>query len=586
MNAIQQLLTDSLDIWSAAETEKKSGRGRASGNAARVYGIRKLRELILELAVRGKLVPQDANDEPASALLKRIQAEKARLIAKGKIKKDKSHLPIAENEKPFGLPQGWDWVRLGDVFEMLNGRAFKPTDWIAKGLPIVRIQNLNNSEAVFNYCDEDCVDDRHIINNGSFLISWSGTPGTSFGAFIWHGGKAALNQHIFSCFQIGQLYFDEFLELAINTRLEELIAKAHGGAGLQHVTKGKLEALTLVLPSIAEQHRIVAKVDELMALCDQLETRHSNATEAHEKLVSHLLATLTQSQNAEDFRANWQRIAAHFDTLFTTEASIDVLKQTLLQLAVMGKLVPQDANDEPASALLKRIHAKKARLVAEGKIKKDKPLAKIAENEKLFDIPLNWDRTRLGELTVSGPNNGYSPKPSDVPTDYRCLTLSATTRGFFNADCSKYVDIDKHTAEKFFLKQGDLLIQRANSIDYVGISAIYDCKDDLFIYPDLMMRMRISTNVNSRYLHFGLLSENCRSYFKKNATGTQGNMPKINQGTVVNVLIPLPPLLEQHRIVAKVDELMTLCDRLKSRITDASRLQQKLADVLVQQAAA
>lgn len=285
MNAIQTLLTDSLDIWSAAETEKKSGRGRASGNAASVYGIRKLRELILELAVRGKLVPQDAGDEPASALIERIQAEKARLIAEGKIRKDKPLAPITDEETPFVLPQGWNWVRLGDVFEMLNGRAFKPTDWITKGLPIVRIQNLNNSEAVFNYCDEDFVDDRHIINNGSFLISWSGTPGTSFGAFIWHGGKAALNQHIFSCFQIGQPYFDEFLELAINTRLEELIAKAHGGAGLQHVTKGKLEALTLVLPSIAEQHRIVAKVDELMALCDQLKSRIAKASQLQQKLA-------------------------------------------------------------------------------------------------------------------------------------------------------------------------------------------------------------------------------------------------------------------------------------------------------------
>ncbi len=136
------------------------------------------------------------------------------------------------------------------------------------------------------------------------------------------------------------------------------------------------------IPPLAEQHRIVAKVDELMALCDQLEAQHSNAADAHEQLVSHLLGTLTQSQSAEDFSANWQRIAAHFDTLFSTEASIDALKQTLLQLAVMGKLVPQDPNDEPASELLKRIQAEKTRLIAEGKIKKDKPLAAIAEEEK------------------------------------------------------------------------------------------------------------------------------------------------------------------------------------------------------------
>ena len=333
MSAIHKLLTDHIDIWTAADTEKKSGRGRSSGNAASVYGIKKLRELILELAVRGKLVPQDPNDEPASELLKRIQAARAKKPA------GKSFPQILK--EPFEVPTKWEWVRLGEVLEMVNGRAFKPTEWIPKGLPIVRIQNLNNSDAPFNYCDEASVVDRHVIDRRSFLISWSGTPGTSFGAFIWNGGKAALNQHIFSCFQVGEPYFDKFLALAINTRLEELIANAHGGVGLQHVTKGKLEALMLVLPPLAEQHRIVAKVDELMALCDQLETQHINAADAHEKLVSHLLGTLTESQSAADFSNNWRRIAAHFDTLFTTEASIDALKQTLLQLAVMGKLVPE-----------------------------------------------------------------------------------------------------------------------------------------------------------------------------------------------------------------------------------------------------
>ncbi len=121
MSNTQTLITDHIDIWSAAETGKKSGRGRASGNAGSVYGIRKLRELILELAVRGKLVPQDANDEPASALLKRIQAEKFRLIAEGKIKKDKPLAAIAEEEKPFALPHGWEWIKFGEVYSLEYG---------------------------------------------------------------------------------------------------------------------------------------------------------------------------------------------------------------------------------------------------------------------------------------------------------------------------------------------------------------------------------------------------------------------------------------------------------------------------------
>ena len=170
------------------------------------------------------------------------------------------------------------------------------------------------------------------------------------------------------------------------------------GAVQSFVSLGAIRNYIFYMPPIAEQHRIVAKVDELMALCDQLENQYNDAAEAHEKLVTHLLGTLTQSQNAEDFNTQWQRISEHFDTLFTTEASIDALKQTLLQLAVMGKLVPQDHNDEPASELLKRIQTEKAKLITDGKIKKDKPLAEITEEEKPYALPQGWQWARIIQL--------------------------------------------------------------------------------------------------------------------------------------------------------------------------------------------
>jgi type I restriction enzyme, S subunit len=172
---------------------------------------------------------------------------------------------------------------------LVNGRAFKPTDWHREGVPIVRIQNLNNADAPFNYCDPSSLEERHTIENGSFLISWSGTPGTSFGAFIWTRGKAALNQHIFKCLQIGDAFDSQFLRLAINGRLDEMIAKAHGGVGLQHITKGKLENLVLPLPPLAEQQRTVAKVDELMALCDRLEAVQEKTRVLRKKVLESLL---------------------------------------------------------------------------------------------------------------------------------------------------------------------------------------------------------------------------------------------------------------------------------------------------------
>ncbi|MGH6646261.1 restriction endonuclease subunit S [Aquabacterium sp.] len=519
-------------------------------------GIKKLRALILELAVRGKLVPQDAMDGFANSHLEEAEYSGKQIHFDG----------------PFCLPKTWKWVRLGDTLDMVNGRAFKPTEWISSGLPIVRIQNLNRPDAEFNFCDEVTVASRHVIDTGTLLISWSGTPGTSFGAFIWNRGRAALNQHIFSCIQKRASFFDRFLQVAINTRLEELIAKAHGGVGLQHVTKGKLEALTLALPPLKEQHRIVAKVDELMALCDRLEADQADAEAAHVQLVQALLDSLTQATDAADFRASWQRLSEHFHTLFTTEASIDALKQTVLQLAVGGALVDCDVAGMPASALLDQIG------LTEGHA--------IRPAEPLWHTPESWRWAQLGSVLSGGLQNGISPKPVPFETSVRCLTLGATTRGRFNGTCFKHVELDACVVPKYLLKSGDLLVQRANSIDYVGVSAVYDAADDQYIYPDLMMRMRVSSLMSLRFVHLCLSSLGCRAYMRSKATGTQGNMPKINQGTVGGVPIPVPQLEVQHRIVAKVDELMALCDQLKVHLADARQQHAQLATVLVEQAVA
>ena len=544
-------------------------------------GVTRLRELILTLAVQGKLVPQDPADEPAGVLLQKIRAEKDRLIAEGKIKRDKPLAEIGDEEKPFELPPGWEWLRLGSTMEMLNGRAFKPSEWMDAGLPIVRIQNLNNPNASFNYCDPSTVVDKNRIDDGAFLISWSGTPGTSFGAFIWSRGAAALNQHIFKCVLIGRVFLPEFLRLSINSQLNVLIAQAQGGVGLQHVTKGVLENLVLVLPPLAAQSRIVARVEALMRLCDALEAKGQLEATQHAQLVSTLLGTLTASTTPEELAAHWQRVAQHFDLLVDRPEAIDALEQTLLQLAVRGLLVPQDPTDEPASALLQKIRAEKDRLIATGQIKRDKPLPPITDEEKPFELPVGWAWVRLGGVALQGPSNGLSPKPQELPTDVRCLSLSATTQGFFKPECFKYVDVSSQAAQQFFLKNGDLLIQRGNSLEYVGIAAIYDGPDDAYIYPDLMMRLQLSTCVKTEFIHTMLVCADGRSYFQRNATGTQGTMPKVNQATVAGAPIPLPPLAEQSRIVTRVTALRRLCADLRQRLAERQSVQARLAEALL-----
>jgi len=536
-------------------------------------GIKKLRELILELAVRGKLVPQDSNDEPASELLKSIAEGKAQLIAGGK--KQKPQAAISEEEKPFSLPLNWAWVRLGSTLEMINGRAFKPTEWIAAGLPIVRIQNLNKPDAPFNYCNPDTVDDRHVIDTGTILISWSGTPGTSFGAFIWERGKAALNQHIFSCFQIGDAFFDKFLKLAINTRLDELIAKAHGGVGLQHVTKGKLEALTLVLPPLAEQHRIVAKVDELMALCDRLEAQQADAESAHAQLVQALLDSLTQASDATDFATNWQRLAEHFHTLFTTEPSIDTLKQTLLQLAVMGKLVPQNSDAEPASDLYERVSTWKDNLV---KNKIYQKTAALKPRQDIRTFPDGWLKVQIGEICPSIVPVRDKPKSFSGGTPW--VTLSSFPENDWFLDESKSeIGLTSEEVAKYGVRIIPVGSVMMSCIGRFGLSAIN--------------RVPVVTNqqIHSFVTHQDIVPEFLVFVIKVASRdlerlATSTTIAYLNKSNCESIELGLPSTKEQHRIVAKVDQLMALCDQLKTRLTQARQLNEQLASTLVEQAVA
>jgi len=586
MANIANLLTEHMAIWTAADTEKKSGRGRASGNAGSVYGVKKLRELILELAVRGKLVPQDPTDEPASELLKRIQAEKAKLVAEGKLKKGKSIVSISEDEKPFELPKGWEWVHLPDVTDYKVGKTPSTKSSIYwtndnSGYNWVSIADLNHDGVVTETSKK--------VTHEALKEVFRAEPvavGTILMSFKLTLGKISIletpafhNEAIISIcpsLAIDKKYLFKILPARANEGDSKSAIKGNT------LNSESIAALLLPLPPLAEQHRIVAKVDELMALCDQLEQQHSNAQEAHETLVSQLLATLTQSQNTSEFNTNWQRIYAHFDVLFTTEASIDGLKQTLLQLAVMGKLVPQDPNDEPASELLKRIQAEKIKLIAEGKLKKEKPLAPIDEDEKPFELPNGWEWTTLLNAAVVNPRNNA---PDDIEASFVPMT-------YIGSEFS-----DKHQDEKRLwkdIKQGFTHFAEGD----IGVAKITPCFENskACVFENLENGLGAGTTelhivrpvmntLNPRYVLAYLKSPSFLELGESKMTGTAGQK-RLPKYFVESNPFPLAPLAEQHRIVAKVDALMELCDQLKCRIKQANQQQQTIADVLVAQAVA
>ncbi|EEW2210523.1 restriction endonuclease subunit S, partial [Escherichia coli] len=422
--SVEKLIVDHMETWTSA-LQTRSTAGRGSSGKIDLYGIKKLRELILELAVRGKLVPQDPNDEPASELLKRIAAEKAELVKQGKIKKQKPLPEISEEEKPFELPEGWEWVRLGDFTNIIRGITFPGNEKSQFQAPgkIACLRTANVQEQI-DWDDLIYISDSFVKRDDQYLqehdivmsmansrelvgkVALASLPDNS--KFTFGGFLSVLRPLV-----VNEIYLMALLRC--ETYKSQLIESASQTTNIANISLAKLNPLPVCIPPAKEQIHIVKKMNELMSLCDQLEQQSLTSLDAHQQLVETLLGTLTDSQNAEELAENWARISEYFDTLFTTEASVDALKQTILQLAVMGKLVPQDPNDEPASELLKRIAQEKAQLVKEGKIKKQKPLPPISDEEKPFELPEGWEWCKFGLTSefINGDRGSNYPNKNE-----------------------------------------------------------------------------------------------------------------------------------------------------------------------------
>ena len=562
--AIEKLITDHLDLWTAA-VRPKSSAGRGSNSRIELTGIKKLRELILELAVRGKLVPQDPSDEPASVLLERIAAEKARLVIDGKIKKPKALPEIGEEDKPFELPEGWEWKRLGDIVEVLDSMR----------RPITKHARSNGTypyygaSGIVDYID-DFIFDEPLVLVGEDGAKWGKGERTAFSI----SGKSWVNNHAHVIRPEPAVIVDEYLVYFLTAcDLNKFIT----GITVPKLNQARLVSIPLAIPSIEEQRRIVAKVDELMALCDQLEQQSEAQRAAHQTLVEALLATLTDSADADELVQNWARLAQHFDTLFITEASIEALKQTILQLAVMGKLVPQDPSDEPASALLKRIAAEKAQLVKEGKIKKPKTMQGISEEEKPFVLPEGWKWAKLGACSAD-IHYGYTASADYELSEHRLLRITDIQNNAVNWASVPGCEISDEQAQGYLLVDGDILIARTGGT--IGKSYLVENLNVKSVFASYLIRVRRLESLFASYIKV-FLGSNCYwSQLENISMGT--GQPNVNGNSLKNLNFPLPPYNEQHHIVAKVDELMSLCDQLSTRLQTSQQTQLALAEAFVE----
>ncbi len=481
---------------------------------------KQLKNALLQHAIQGRLVPQDPGDEPANILLQRIRAEKEQLIKEGKIKKQKPLPPITEEEKPFAIPDSWQWVRLGEIVT-INPRNSLSDDLEVSFIPMNLIKdgygNSHTSEIRIWKTVKSCF--THFAENDIAIAKI--TP-------CFQNRKSAILSNLKNGFGAGttELHIVRiFTKLLIHKyflyifKTEMFISQGMksftGTAGQQRIGKDFISLFPIPLPPLAEQQRIVARLEELLP-------------------------------DVEAYGTAQERLTA-LESSFPQQ-----LRKSLLQEAIQGRLVPQNPADETADVLLQRIRAEKEQLIKEGKIKKQKPLPPITEEEKPFAIPDSWQWVRLGEIVFQNIGGGTPDKTNltywngDIPwasvKDLNCDILTSTK------DHISQLGLDNSSSN--LIQKGTIIICTRMGLGKIAIAGI-----DTAINQDLRA---IDLNQYTEKKFFVYL------YKTLSLKGSGVTVKGIKVDELHNLPIPLPPLAEQQRIVARLEELLPLCDGLLS----------------------
>ncbi len=524
--------------------------------------VARMRELVLQLAVQGKLVDQLSNEEPATKLLERIQKSKELLIKERAIRRQETE-PIGEDIAPFPIPQSWMWTRLGEIGDWGSGST-PPRgshDLYDGGITWLKSGELNDNLALAS--SSETVTEL-ALKTGSFRRNQPGDVlfamyGATIGKVAILAEPAVTNQAVCGCTPFEGISNRYLFNYLVSQRAA--FREASEGGAQPNLSKVKIVAFPFPLPPLAEQKRIVVKVDELMALCDRLEAQQQERETRHAALARASLARFADAPTP-----------ANLNFIFHKSYAIPPadLRKSILTLAVQGKLVPQDPSDEPAEGCLSRLGLKSTVVSPDGD---------DSENDSL---PPTWARVRFEDVALVAGGITLGRKlgvKKTVSLPY--LRVANVKRGEIDLSVIKEVPIAEDEIERYALRENDLLMTEGGDWDKVGRAAIWRAEIPLCLHQNHVFRARMrSAEITPFWFERYFNSPVGRGYFESASKQTT-NLASINMRQVRGCPIPLPPLAEQRRIVAKVSQLMALVDELETQLAASRATAANLLSALV-----
>ena len=542
--------------------------------------IDKIKQVILNLAVRGKLVEQSSQDDSVESMLVKIQQEREQLLREKIIKDKKQPEPISPDEIPYQIPQGWKWVRLSEICYNFGQKVPDSKFTYIDVSAIDKTRGVISNEYKILNPEEAPSRARKIVKKGTVIFStvrpyllnvaiveadFEYEPIVSTAFAVMHPYSVIDNRYLY--YYLRSRPFIEFVE-------SNMVGVAYPA-----ISEGQFFKGLFPLPPLGEQRRICKKIELLFNLCDHLSSKIEEREKAS-NILNRSAFSIISSNDKNTVYKGIDFVVKNFHHLCNTQIDINALRNSILSLAVKGFLVPQDPNDEPAAELLKRIREEKERLIKEKKIKKEKPLPPISPEEIPYELPKGWEWVRLGDISLQ-ITDGAHHTPTYVSEGVPFLSVKDMSNGYLDFSDVKYISLEEHQQliQRCKPEFGDILLTK---IGTTGIAKVVDTDREFSIFVSLALIKLFKEHVLPNYIEHVLNSPLVR---KQSEEGTEGVGNKnLVLKKIKNFLLPLPPLNEQKRIVQKIDSLLDITNRLNDQIGELRKKQEILFNAVLQKA--